>query len=315
MRVIFAQRDRFPRWLICAAFVLVAGSASAQQIAIRPALRAGDQFRLEVKRTRHNSSRPDQDSRSTTPVDVRVVSASTEGLTLEWVPGETTFDVKPASLDPLIVAAADVLKGLRLRISLNADGGFAGLMNQSEVAPKLQEAIDVMVRGLAARMPEDQRKGFQAFIGSALSPAALLALVTNDAQTYFGLNGITITVGEALEAAIQQPNPLGRGVLPATFRIRAESATEESAALATTTSYDPAAFRELTRSLAAQAGKPISKEELDKMPPIAMGDEGRFVLDRALGLMREVIVNRRVTAGPMQRLDGWEIRLIARPAR
>jgi hypothetical protein len=46
-----------------------------------------------------------------------------------------------------------------------------------------------------------------------------------------------------------------------------------------------------------------------------MDDDGRFVLDRTVGLMRELVVNRRISAGKDQRLDRWEIRLVREPQR
>jgi hypothetical protein len=301
-------------WLILAAVTLVAARASAQEIAVAPRLRTGDEFRLEVKRARQNSARPQQDSTSTTMVDVRVIAAAPTGVTLDWVPGDTTFDNSQVAQDPVFAAASEALEGLRLRINLNAAGEFAGLANQAEVAPKLQAAIDIVVRDAMAKLPEEQRKTFQSFVSSVLSPATLVATATTEAQTYFSLHGVTIAVGRPVEAPVQTPSPLG-AVVAATFRIRAESATDDSAVLTTTTTYDPAALRDLTRSLASQAGAPIPAAELDKLPPIEMGDDGKFVFDRSVGLMREVVVNRRVEVGPMRRFDGWEIRLVQPPVR
>jgi hypothetical protein len=300
---------------VIALLMLGSATVSAQEIAIAPQLRTGDEFRLEVNRTRKNSGRPQQDARGTTPVDVRVVSVTATGITLEWIPGDTTFDNSAVARDPLMGAAAAALKGLRLRINLSADGEFVGLANQAEVQPRLQAAVDIIMNDAIAKIPEDQRKGFRSFITQILSPATLLASVTSDAQTYFGLNGVTISVGEAIDVKIDQPNPVG-GTIAARFRVRAESATKESAVLITTTTYDPAALREMTRALAAKSGQSIPREELDKLPSMEMADDGKFVFDRSVGLMREVIVNRRISMGDaQQRFDGWEIRLIKSPTR
>ena len=89
-----------------------------------------------------------------------------------------------------------------------------------------------------------------------------------------------------------------------------ESATVDTASVKTSTIYDAAALVRLTQSLATQAGKPIPPEELAKLPPMQMADEGAYVFDRKRGLMREVKVNRHVVVGPNRRLDAWEIRLI-----
>ena len=247
-------------------------------------------------------------------MDVRVISTS-GAITLEWTPGETTIDNTQVVPDPLIAAAGKALAGLRLRLNLSEDGELIGLANESEVAPKLQAAVDMIVREVTTRLPEDQRERFQSVMTSIMSPTMLIASITNDAQTYFGLNGITISVGESVEAPIEQPSPLGGGQIPANFRVEAESATNDSAVLLTTTTYDQAAFREIIRELAAKAGKPVTQEALDKVPPMKMADDGRFVFDRSVGLMREVIVKRRVTAGPAERLDAWEIRLLKGPTR
>jgi hypothetical protein len=184
-----------------AALAVVTTAASAQEIAIAPQLRPGDEFRLEVNRTRKNSARPQQDAKGTTIVEVKVVSATAEGIRLEWIPGETTFDNQAVAQDPLMGAASAALKGLRLRINLTAEG-------------------------------------------------------------------------------------------------------------------DPAALREMTRALVAKAGQVIPQEEFDKLPSMEMADDGKFVFDRSVGLMRAVIVNRRMSMGAMQqRSDGWEIRLLKSPAR
>ena len=85
--------------------------------------------------------------------------------------------------------------------------------------------------------------------------------------------------------------------------------------LTTETTYDGAALLRLTESLVKQAGKPIPSSELAKVPPIDMNDDGTFVFDRTVGLMREVTMIRRVVAGSNQRLDRWEIRLLDGPKR
>jgi hypothetical protein len=310
----FLKRHCTQTGLVLASFVLLTTVASAQDVAIALKLRAGDEFRLQVTRVRENPSRPQQNTKSTTMVDVQIVSVSPDGISLEWVPGDSTLESQAAQ-DPVMLAAAEALEGLRLRITLTADGEFMGLANEREVLPKLQAALDIIMREMMEKVAAEERKKFQAFMGQILSPAVMVGTVTNDAKTYFGLSGVTIGVGETIEAELDQPNPLGGGVLPATFRIKAESATSESAVLITTTTYDKAAFLEIARGLAEKAGKPLPAEELAKLPPMEMGDEGRFVVDRMTGLMREVVVKRRLSAGPLQRFDGWDIRLVQAPKR
>jgi len=288
----------------------IGSQADAQDISIVPTLRAGDSFQLEVIRIRQNSAQPQQNGKSTTRVDVRVLSTNADGSVIEWVPGPTVFANPQMAANPLVGFASQALRDIRFQLNLNADGELKGLANQDEVAPKLKTVVDAVVRDLAAKMPEQQRKGFLDLIGQVLSVDVLIASATRDAATYLGLNGAALAVGEEAVVDVEQPSPLGGDPLPAKFRVRMESATADVASLKTTTTYDPAALMRLTRSLAKQAGSPTPPEQFINLPPMQMSDEGTFVFDRKRGLMREVKVNRRVSVGPNRRLDAWEIRLI-----
>ena len=55
-----------------------------------------------------------------------------------------------------------------------------------------------------------------------------------------------------MDARIDQPNPLGAGVIPTVFRVTMDSATSDSADLQTTTTYDAAALRQMTAAIVAQ---------------------------------------------------------------
>lgn len=301
--------------LFVAAALGVASPVVAQELVIVPKLRVGDEFHLQVTRTRQNSSRPEQNGKSTTDVSVTVVAASAEGTTIDWVPGETTFSDGRTAQDPVIQLASKAMEGFRLRISLDKDGAFTGLANERDVTPKLQAMLDIIVRNAISEVPEANRKVFQGFITQVLTPAVLIAAATNDAQTYLSLNGVVIDVGEQLEANVEQPNPMGGGSLPAKFRIKAESATPESAVLVTSTTYDQEAFLGVMKQLAEKAGQTLTTDEIAKLPPFEIADDGRFVVDRGTGLMREVAAKRWVRGGPLQRLDGWDIRLVQGPKR
>jgi hypothetical protein len=295
--------------------MLVTTVAWAQEVKIAPLLKSGDEFRLEITRVREDAERPQQNSKGTTLVDVRVVSATSEGLTLDWVPGDTQIAGSQIAANPLLRAASDALRGLRLRLALGAEGSYSGLSNETEVLAQLQEALTPMLRGLLDNIPSAERETLEKVLRQTLSPAVMVASVTRDAQTYFSLNGVSIAVGEAIEAEVRQPNPLGGSPLPATVRISLESATADSCVVTMATTYDPAALLGMTRGFAEQLGKPIPEQELQKIPAIQLRDDSRFVLDRKVGLMREVIVNRRVIAGSATRLDRWEMRLVRAPRR
>jgi hypothetical protein len=196
------------------AFLLTTCWALAEDITVSPKLRAGDQFRLELTRSRENSSRPQQNGTTRTVVDVRVISATTTGFVLDWTPGATVFDNPRAAQDPLVGAASAAIREIQFRNILDADGKFAGLANKAEVEPKLQAMVDVMLRELSRRVPAEQRKALQD-IGQVLSPATLIASATREVEMYFGLQGVGLPPGGVAEATIQVPNPLGGGEIPA----------------------------------------------------------------------------------------------------
>jgi hypothetical protein len=300
---------------LLAALLVTAISAFAQDITIKPVLREGDAFRLEVIRIRENSSRPQQNGKTRTPVDIRVASARPDGFVLDWINGATVRDNAQGAADPLTAATSKAVQNLRFRILLNADGDFKGLENQAEIEPRLQAILDLIMKEASAAFPAENRKAFVAMIGQVLSPAALITAATGAAQIYFGLNGLSIGVGKAAELPIESPAPVGEGVIPATFRVQMDSATAESASLKTTTTFDSAALRRMTQSFVQQAGAPVSPEQLAKIPPMQMNDDARYSYDRKTGLMREVVVNRRISSGSVVRYDGWEIRLISAPSR
>jgi hypothetical protein len=291
------------------------GVAVAQDVTIAPKLLVGDEFRLTLVRTRDNSAQPQQNSTSRTVISVRVTSAGADGFVLDWVPGETVVDNQQLAQNPVFMAAVEAVRDLSFRLTLNADGELTGLANEDEILPKLKSMMDTIVQQLSASIPADQRTAMVSFMNQVLSPEVLISSATREAEIYFGLNGISLAPGEVAEIELQQPSPFGGGVIPGIFRVRMESVTTDSASLTPETTYDGAAVLRLTESLVNKAGKPIPSSELAKVPPIDMNDDGTFVFDRTVGLMREVTMLRRVVAGSNQRLDRWEIRLLDGPKR
>jgi hypothetical protein len=298
------------------AAVLIACGALAQQLEVRPLLRAGDGLRLEILRTRENSSRPQQNAKGRSTIELRVISVDADGVEIDWTPGKFVFEDPKLANHPLLLAATGAIDGLRVRLRLNAAGEVAGVVNRDEVLPKVQAALDVLVTEVKKTLPRNQHQALASMVARVASPELLLGEVTRDAQIYFALNGVELTLGDAVELQLDQPNPFSSGdTLPVTIRLELESASDDSAIVATTTTYDSAALAKLTRSLVEKSGAPVAEEKLANMPLLEVADVGRYVYDKQLGLMREVVVTRRSSAGGNRRLDRWEIRLVAGPRR
>jgi hypothetical protein len=300
--------------LLLATLVLAAPS-HAQEVRVSPKLRDGDAFRLEVTRVRDHNQRAEQNGRSTTVVHVRVVSSTTDGVTLDWIPGDTTFENPAIAADPAFQAMARMGEGFNLRLTLNATGEMTGIANEAEVLAKLKVVIDAMMEELMADVPAKERPKFDAFLKPMLSAPVLLSVVSREAAIYFGLNGTELTVGRPVEVHLEQLAPFGGGTIPARLRIQAGSVTADAASLTTTTTYDAAALLRVTRALVEQAGTKASDEDLALLPRLEMHDSGTYSLDRQSGLMREVTVDRHVNVGPSRSRDGWTIRLVQAPTR
>lgn len=305
-----AKRPLLAALLLC----VLAPAVSAQTVDIVPALRAGDQFRLQVEHSREDSTRPERNVTATTQISVRVVSATKEGTTLEWQPGTATLDSAAANADPLVVAASAAAGDIVLRISLSPDGEVTGLVNSKEVVAKLQPAIDIVVRALLERVPPEERTTVQAGVMKLLSPQLLIASVMRDVETYFALGGASLDVGEAVEIDLEQPSPFGGDPLPAALWVKADSATADELVVLTRTAYDKDVIVNLTKSLISQAGAPpLTDQEL--ATAMEMIDEARFVIDRRFGIAREIQASRGATVGTQRRLDRWRFRLVEPPRR
>ena len=305
------MRHRFGALLVLS---LLPAVAAAQHVELTPRFKAGDEFRLEFTRGRQTSRVANITSR--TPVTIRVISTGPEGSELEWVHGDTQFSDPQMASNPIVAAALNAVRGLRLRLALDAHGGFARLVNDEEVLGKLQGLADNLIAQIAAALPEAQRANLTAAVRQALSPTVLRSSATRDIEIYFALNGVRLLAGETAEIESEVANPFGGDPLPATVRIRLDSATADIASLTTTTVFGPDVLRAVTASLAQQAGKPIPADALAALPPTQMTDEGTFVFDRTRGLMREIVVDRRVIAnGTVQRAEHWAFRLVPADAR
>jgi hypothetical protein len=291
---------------------LLSAAYVAQEVQIRPRLVAGDEFQLELTRTREESRRPQVNHVSRTLIDVRVLSAGADGYVLDWKPGPATLE--PKIEHPLLSAANQLTGGVQFRIVLGADGEFERIANQAEVVSKLQAALDLVTQRLLQGIAADEAKRMEGVLRQMSSPELLIAVATNDLQTYFSLYGAAVAVGETVEGPIEQPNPFGGPPISAIVRARVVSVSAESATLTSSTMYDREALQKMVVALAGQLTVELPAEELAKLK-LVMSDETRYVFDRPTGLFSEVTNERRVSSGDLGRLDKCVIRLLRGPRR
>jgi hypothetical protein len=295
-------------------FVSIPALLVAQEIHLRPRLLPGDEFRLEVFRSREDSNRPQSNSASRTPVDVRVVSADAKGFVVLWTPGPSEFEGAGADFDPTLGAASEIIGEQQFRIVLGPDGEFERVANEADLLPKLQAGVDLVIRAAMRDTPAAEAKRAEALVRQVLSPANLMTIATRDAQTYLSMYGAELAVGDAVEVPLSQPNPFGGDPLPAVLRVRMESASPESATISSAVVYDGDALKRMTVRIIAQAAVTPPPDEVAKFK-FEMSDNAKYVFDRKSGLFREVTNDRRITSGDMRRLDRCVIRLVREPKR
>jgi hypothetical protein len=172
-------RSVYAAYLLPAMVCLGTATVCGEEVEIVPRLRVGDEFSLRVIHTREDSSRPQHNTRVATTIAVRVLTATPEGLTLAWTPGEASVDDARAARDPAATAPSQALRGITLHVKLGTDGEFAGLANQDELVLPLQARADGLLRELTNNVPEEQREKFQSTMAAVLSPPTLIASATH----------------------------------------------------------------------------------------------------------------------------------------
>ena len=295
------------------AFVLAATTAS-QEVVLRPRLVAGDEFRLEVLRSREDSTNPQSNHTSKTAVTVKVLSASARGFIVEWRPGRSSIDGPGATIDPALMTAAQLVGDVSMKLTLGADGEFEGVENEAELLPKLQSLIDVVVRENVKTMSAEEADRFRAFMKQMLPPAVLVTMISKDAETYLSMYGVALARGESVEAQLEQPNPFGGDPIPAVLKVRMSEVTADAATLDSSTTFDPVALTRFTLGLIEKSAGQKAPEEVAKMR-LELIDSGKVVFDRKLGLIRDVDVTRGMAFGPAKRTERLRITLVTPPKR
>ena len=291
----------------------IAASSISQEVVLRPRLVAGDEFRIEVSQTREDSTNPQSNYTSKTPVTIKVLSATARGFIVEWRPNRTSLEGPGAKIDPALITATQLIGDVSVKLALSADGEFERVENEAELLPKFQSLIDVLVRENAKTMPAEQADRFRAFIKEMLSPAVLVAIISKDAQTYLSMYGVALARGESVEARLEQPNPFGGDPIPAVLKLRMSEVTADTATLDATTTFDPAVLAKVTLGLLEKAGQK-APDEVTKLP-FELIDTSKVVFDRKIGLISEVTVTRGITFGPAKRTERWLITLVTPPKR
>ena len=302
-----------------AAFVLCLSIAFvttifAREVQIRPRLEPGEDFELEVTRSRTDTANPKANYTSVTPVTVRVVAVGPAAVVIDWIPGATRVTGAIAN-DPVMQGASKIVGDVKLRISLEPDGTYRKLINQTEVVTKLRDAVYYMMTEMQRGMKPEDAKRADGLLRAVFTPANLVNIATRDPQTYVSMYGAELDLASPVETPVEQANPFGGEPLAATLRVRLDAATDESAQISSSVKYQSDSLTKMTIAMLAQApGPKPPADELAKFR-LNMTDESSYVFDRNFGIFREVTTTRKVSGSGLQRTDKCVIKLTREPKR
>ena len=287
---------------------------AAQEVEIVPRFVAGAEFRLEVTRSTENSERPKSNYSISRTVDVRVVSVNRDGAVLEWKPRPSILERLAALADPSTAMAFQIVGQVPFTLLLDGDGALEGFGDEAALGQRLVVARDAMLKKTFDGLKPEEIKKADDLMQRVLSPANLIDLATRDAQVYAAVHGVALAAGESVEVDIEQPNPFGGKPMPAKVRIQMASVAPAAATVAMSITYAPEGFRDVMMSLMGDIAPAKIQEEMQKTK-LALTEEGTYVFDRKLRLVRDVTYTRKTNIDAHSKIEKWVIRLVNEPKR
>jgi hypothetical protein len=284
-------------------FLCVTAISGAETFAIVPKFAVGQQFKIEITKTREDTGRS-RGGGSKSDVLMKVIEVNEQGAIAEWVVKDTQFLMEvPAALKGMVEASAKVVKGLPFELQFDKEGAFTGLRNADEVNSRLMSMVKVLIGELTKELPDEAMKqAFAKQVGPILNPAFVIGSATREIQLLFNLSGAELDTGERLVVNLEAPNPLGGDTkLPSVFEVLLEKIAGGEAYVTTVQKHDPGAARAMVTALTGKA--PPEGE----MPAVELIDTGEFVFDASTKLAKRIHHVRKISVGPQHRTDTIDI--------
>lgn len=243
---------------------------------------------------------------ATTEAQVEVLRSGALGYLLSWSQGEPEAD-RMVSGNLLLARAVAAAADLRFEILLHPDGSYDGLRNEREISRELQRSSEQMIDEVLRMIPdEDTRVQVSAALDQAISPQALLDSATREIRLFFGLGGVPLRLGEALELTAHAP---------------LSTSTPGVSTLVTYTGWDPAhrwarvevwqtfnsdTMRRMMQEMASRTGQPVG----DEIPVPLVVDTAVYLVDIETMRIAEVRFERTMEATGRRRLDRVLLRTV-----
>lgn len=283
-----------------------------------PALQAGQHWTFAFERKVARDGAVLHWYRST--LRLRVLDASADGATLEWIEGgQVVVDAHPQRR-PLLELGLAAMRDVQLVVGLDAAGRVNALLNADAVRTASLGMLDAAAAHLGAS-PET------APMIAAMLPAMKAALATNAMVTASALKEPMLLLGamgrrfgadEPVEFRTTLVNPLGGEALDAIarFRIHDVDPRAAQATLGWLMVSDPVATDAASRAnvrrgaaIAGTADAPATTETIAALPAITLEERGDHVVDTASAWPVRVTHARTLRAGPIAQVEETSFRL------
>ena len=287
--------------------------AVAQDWTLKPRLRAGDVFQLEITQIRSSPKAPAPQQRASTAT-VTVLRADEKGTLLTWSADNAAAEF---ASHPALAPVAKLLADVRLQCELGPEGEFLGFRNREELTALMSKTISAVLTHLEANTSDPEvQKNASAAVRQMLTPETAILMLSRGPGTYFAVNGKTIAPGKPFKTDVEYPTPFG-GLVKGTFELRLEKADSATASLTSDTTFEPVALDALLGGAMAAAGVPApTEEEQAQLPKFEMADSGRYTYDLRLGIAQTVETTRSMKVGStMEMTESWNFRLTEEPTR
>jgi hypothetical protein len=285
-------------------------STREAEVLIVPRWRAGETRIYEqvksIQRTTQGETKYQGSSRSR--IEISVIEEGEHGYLVGWTIQETEMDDLRAARDPMVRQMADIVRGWKALIELDAEATVTGLRNWRELQARSKQILDLMTRdpkrlGIEPSAMNQVRAQVESMFAKR---EQVEELFLRDMGVFFLPLGRSYPRQHTIEYEDELPNPLGGDSLPRRGTLRLTSYDEKTGRAAvrwTQTVDSEAAMRiilDTMRILGEKVGKPIP--DMKKVEAIvkAVDVENRceFIIDARDGWVEELTHTRTTNVGP-----------------
>lgn len=209
-----------------------------------------------------------------------------DGFVVHWRmdPASLPAEMRAPALAPMIAP----FTGEPIAFDLDAEGNVLRVRDWPAAQARILAAVDAAGQLVPAADHDKVTPQVRAMFAALTAETAPSAMLRN-VEPLFGGGGLSMTVGEAIDAPIEQPVPMLGGSVAMTVTVNLTAAEPgRTATLTSRSEYDPESFRQLLARVVdrfAPAEKAARKRELEQaMPDMMLTETGTTLIDLPSGM-------------------------------